>query len=61
VIENLRDHAFIFTLLRTGMLIGELLNIKLIDIYLFEKRIDSIEITRRYARLTENTRKDKYF
>lgn len=43
VIVNRRDRALILTLLRTGMRIGELLNTKLIDINLAEKRIDIFE------------------
>ena len=43
VIKKPRDRALILLLLRTGMRIGELLNTKLIDINLAEKRIDIFE------------------
>ena len=43
VIRKLRDWAMILILLRTGMRIGELLNTKVKDIHLKEKRIDIIE------------------
>jgi len=43
VIENPRDRAMILVLLRTGMRIGELLNTKVIDVHLQERRIDIYE------------------
>ena len=43
VFVSRRDRAMILTLLRTGMRIGELLNTKLIDINLAERRIDIFE------------------
>lgn len=43
VIVNPRDQALILILLRTGMRIGELLNTKLIDVNLAERRIDIFE------------------
>ena len=43
VIVKQRDRALILTLLRTGMRIGELLNTKLMDINMAEKRIDIFE------------------
>ena len=43
VIDDIRDRAMMLTLLRTGMRIGELLNTKVIDINLDEKRIDIFE------------------
>lgn len=39
VIDNLRDHALILILLRTGMRIGELLNCKVDDVDLAEQKI----------------------
>ena len=39
VIDNIRDRALILLLLRTGMRIGELLNVKLSDIVLSEQKI----------------------
>ena len=39
VIENIRDRALILLLLRTGMRIGELLNVKISDILLPEQKI----------------------
>ncbi len=39
VIENIRDRALILLLLRTGMRIGELLNVKISDIHLSERKI----------------------
>jgi integrase/recombinase XerD len=39
VIDNIRDNAFLLLLLRTGMRIGELLNTKLVDINLKDKKI----------------------
>ena len=43
VIEKPRDRAMILLLLRTGMRIGELLNARVEDIHLNEKRIDIVE------------------
>jgi len=43
VIANRRDRALILILLRTGMRIGELLNTKLMDVNLAERRIDIFE------------------
>ena len=43
VIENPKDRAMILVLLRTGMRIGELLNTKVIDVHLQERRIDIYE------------------
>jgi integrase/recombinase XerD len=43
VIENTRDRAMILILLRTGMRIGELLNTKIQDIHLKDRRIDIYE------------------
>jgi site-specific recombinase XerD len=40
VINNVRNRAMILLLLRTGMRIGELLNIQVHDIHLKEKKID---------------------
>jgi len=40
VIKNIRNRAMILLLLRTGMRIGELLNTKVKDIHLTEKKID---------------------
>ena len=39
VIDNIRDNAFLLLLLRTGMRIGELLNTKLVNINLKDKKI----------------------
>ena len=43
VIDNTRDKAMIMILLRTGMRIGELLNTKMPDIHLKDRRIDIYE------------------
>ena len=43
VIDNPRDRAMILILLRTGMRIGELLNTKMTDIHLKDRRIDIYE------------------
>jgi len=43
VIDNTRDRAIIMVLLRTGMRIGELLNTKMIDVHLRERRIEIYE------------------
>jgi len=43
VIDNPRDRAMILVLLRTGMRIGELLNTKMVDLHLRERRIDIYE------------------
>lgn len=43
VIDNPRDRAMVLILLRTGMRIGELLNTKIIDLHLHERRIDIYE------------------
>jgi len=43
VIDNPRDRAMILILLRTGMRIGELLNTKIQDIHLKDRRIDIYE------------------
>ena len=43
VIDNTRDRAIIMVLLRTGMRIGELLNTKMIDVHLQERRIEIYE------------------
>jgi len=43
VIENTRDRAMILVLLRTGMRIGELLNTKMQDLHLRDRRIDIYE------------------
>ncbi|MEK7851076.1 MAG: tyrosine-type recombinase/integrase [Deltaproteobacteria bacterium] len=43
VIDHTRDRAMILVLLRTGMRIGELLNTKVMDIRLKERRIDIYE------------------
>jgi len=43
VIDNPRDRAMITALLRTGMRIGELLNTKLPDLHLKDRRIDIYE------------------
>lgn len=43
VIENPRDRAMIMVLLRTGMRIGELLNTKMQDLHLRDRRIDIYE------------------
>ncbi|PKN04667.1 MAG: hypothetical protein CVU74_05715 [Deltaproteobacteria bacterium HGW-Deltaproteobacteria-9] len=42
-IDHTRDRAMIMILLRTGMRIGELLNTKLMDIHLKERRIEIYE------------------
>ena len=43
VIEGSRDRAMILVLLRTGMRIGELLNTKVIDVHIKERRIEIYE------------------
>jgi len=43
VIENPRDRAMIMVLLRTGMRIGELLNTKIQDLHVRDRRIDIYE------------------
>jgi integrase/recombinase XerD len=43
VIEDIRDRAMIMVLLRTGMRIGELLNTKVTDIHIKERRIEIYE------------------
>jgi site-specific recombinase XerD len=43
IIENPRDRAMIMILLRTGMRIGELLNTKLPDLHIRDRRIDIYE------------------
>ncbi len=43
VIEGIRDRAMIMVLLRTGMRIGELLNTKVIDVHIKERRIEIYE------------------
>lgn len=43
VIDNTRDRAMIMVLLRTGMRIGELLNTKMIDVHLRERKIEIYE------------------
>lgn len=43
VIDNPRDRAMVLVLLRTGMRIGELLNTKMVDLHLRERRIDIYE------------------
>lgn len=43
VIHHVRNKAMVLMLLRTGVRIGELLNLKIDDIYLKEKRIDIFE------------------
>ena len=43
VIDNPRDRAMIMVLLRTGMRIGELLNTKMQDLHLKDRRIDIYE------------------
>ena len=43
VIEDTRDRAMIMVLLRTGMRIGELLNTKVIDVHIKERRIEIYE------------------
>ena len=43
VIEDIRDRAMILVLLRTGMRIGELLNTKMADVHLKERRIEIYE------------------
>lgn len=40
VIDSLRDRAMVMVLLRTGMRIGELLNTKMQDLHLRDRRID---------------------
>jgi len=43
VIDHTRDRAMILVLLRTGMRIGELLNTKVMDVHLKERRIEIYE------------------
>ena len=43
VIEDIRDRAMILVLLRTGLRIGELLNTKMADVHLQERRIEIYE------------------
>ncbi|MDQ5988608.1 MAG: Tyrosine recombinase XerC [Syntrophus sp. SKADARSKE-3] len=43
VIDDTRDRAMILVLLRTGMRIGELLNTRMIDIHLKERKIEIYE------------------
>jgi integrase/recombinase XerD len=43
VIDNPKDRAMIMVLLRTGMRIGELLNTKMLDLHLRDRRIDIYE------------------
>jgi site-specific recombinase XerD len=43
VIEGARDRAMIMVLLRTGMRIGELLNTKVTDVHIKERRIEIYE------------------
>jgi integrase/recombinase XerD len=43
IIEGSRDRAMILVLLRTGMRIGELLNVKVMDVHLKERRIEIYE------------------
>lgn len=43
VIEGTRDRAMIMVLLRTGMRIGELLNTKMTDVHIKERRIEIYE------------------
>lgn len=43
MIKQLRDRAIVLLLLRTGMRIGELLNLKMADIDLKDKKIDIVE------------------
>lgn len=43
VIDDTRDRAMILVLLRTGMRIGELLNTKMVDVHLRERRIEIYE------------------
>jgi len=49
VIKMVRDRAMILILLRTGMRIGELLNTKVIDVNLSEKRIEIFEASKNRA------------
>ena len=46
VIEKPRDRAIFLVLLRTGMRIGELLNARVKDLHMKEKRIDIIEASK---------------
>jgi integrase/recombinase XerD len=39
VIDNIRDRAFFLTLLRTGMRVGELLDLQTTDVHLPEKKV----------------------
>lgn len=43
VIDHIRDRAMIMILLRTGMRIGELLNTRVVDVHLRERRIEIYE------------------
>ena len=43
VIDDIRDRALILVLLRTGMRIGELLNTKMADVHLQERKIEIYE------------------
>ena len=43
VIDDIRDRAMILILLRTGMRIGELLNTKMADVHIKERRIEIYE------------------
>ena len=43
VIEDIRDRAMVLVLLRTGLRIGELLNTKMADVHLQERRIEIYE------------------
>ncbi len=43
VIDHTRDRAMVTVLLRTGMRIGELLNTKMLDLHLKDRRIDIYE------------------
>jgi len=43
VIDHIRDRAMVMILLRTGMRIGELLNTRVMDIHLKERRIEIYE------------------
>jgi site-specific recombinase XerD len=46
VIKKPRDRAMFLVLLRTGMRIGELLNVRVKDVHLNDKRIDIIEASK---------------
>jgi integrase len=43
IIDHTRDRAMVTVLLRTGMRIGELLNTKMLDLHLKDRRIDIYE------------------